>query len=116
MSHSVHTSRRDGRPGRVAVAGLVLLTVGILSTTGVFAALSARSTGSEAVSSGTLNLQLSADTGAGFSNFTSKMAPGDTDNVYVNLTNTGSLATAKGMSLWIRCCASLGALERISGR
>jgi hypothetical protein len=29
------------------------------------------------------------------------MAPGDSDNVYVNLNNTGSLATAAGMTLWV---------------
>ncbi len=29
------------------------------------------------------------------------MAPGDTDNVYVNLSNTGTLATAAGMTLWV---------------
>jgi hypothetical protein len=39
--------------------------------------------------------------GAGFSNFTPKMAPGDTDNVYVNLNNTGTLASAAGMTLWV---------------
>ena len=27
------------------------------------------------------------------------MAPGDTDNVYVNLNNTGTLASAAGMTL-----------------
>ena len=60
-----------------------------------------RPPGAEAVTSGTLNLTLSADVGAGFSNFTGKMAPGDTDNVYVDLNNTGTLATAAGMTLWV---------------
>ena len=47
-----------------------------------------------------LNLTLTADVGVeGFSNFTGKMAPGDTDNVYVNLNNTGTLASAAGMTL-----------------
>ena len=66
---------------------------------GVYAGLSVTATGAEAVSSGSLNLTLSADVGVGFSNFTGKMAPGDTDNVYVNLNNTGSLASAAGMTL-----------------
>jgi hypothetical protein len=46
-------------------------------------------------------LTLSPDVGAGFSNFTGKMAPGDTDNVYVDLNNTGSLASAAGMTLGV---------------
>jgi hypothetical protein len=75
--------------------------VGLLTTAGVYAALSGVATGSEAVTSGTLNLTLSADVGAGFSNFTGKMAPGDTDNVYVDLNNTGTLTTAAGMTLWV---------------
>jgi len=101
MSPSLHSSRHNGRPVRAAVIGLVFLILALLVTPGVYAALSARSTGTETVSSGTLDLALSADTGAGFSAFTSKMAPGDTDNVYVNLTNTGTLASAKGMRLWV---------------
>jgi Camelysin metallo-endopeptidase len=101
MSHSVHASRQSGRPVRATVVGLALLALAVVITPGVYAALSARSTGTETVSSGTLDLALSADTGVGFSAFTSKMAPGDTDNVYVNLTNTGTLASAAGMRLWV---------------
>ena len=81
--------------------GLLLLTFGLLTTSGVYASLSAQATGTETVTSGTLNLALSADTGAGFSAFAAKMAPGDTDNIYVNLTNTGTLSTAAGMRLWV---------------
>ncbi len=101
MSPSLHSSRHEGRPVRATVVGLVLLIVAIVVTPGVYAALSAQSTGTETVSSGTLDLALSADTGAGFSAFTSKMAPGDTDNVYVDITNTGTLASAAGMRLWV---------------
>jgi hypothetical protein len=75
------------------------MAVGLLATAGVYAALSGVATGAEAVTSGTLNLTLSAD--VGFSNFVPKMAPGDTDNVYVDLNNTGTLATAAGMTLWV---------------
>ena len=75
-------------------------SVGLLATAGVYAGLSATATGAESVTSGTLNLTLTNDTGSvGFSNFTPKMAPGDTDNVYVNLNNTGTLASAAGMTL-----------------
>jgi hypothetical protein len=83
------------------VLGLLLSALGLLTVSGVYSSLSARSTGAESVSSGTLDLALSADTGVGFSAFAAKMAPGDTDNVYVNLTNTGTLATAAGMRLWV---------------
>ena len=37
----------------------------------------------------------------GFSAFVGKMAPGDLHNVYVNLSNTGSLGTVAGMRLWV---------------
>src|SRR5664279_1349185 len=101
MSQHRHTRMKAGRHGRAVVAGLFAMSVGLLTTAGVYAALSGVATGSEAVTSGTLNLTLSADVGAGFSSFTGKMAPGDTDNVYVNLNNTGTLASAAGMTLWV---------------
>jgi hypothetical protein len=81
------------------VSGLVLASVGLLGGAGVYAGLSATATGAESVSSGTLDLTLSKDVGVGFSNFTGKMAPGDTDNVFVDLNNTGTLASAAGMTL-----------------
>ncbi len=101
MSEHRHTRTKAGRHGKAAVAGLFAMSVGLLTTAGVYAALSGVATGSEAVTSGTLNLTLSPDVGTGFSNFVGVMAPGDTDNVYVNLNNTGSLATAAGMTLWV---------------
>ena len=99
MSTHSHTEKEERRYGKIAVAGLLAASVGLLATAGVYAGLSATATGAESVSSGTLNLTLTPDVGAGFSNFTAKMAPGDTDNVYVNLNNTGSLASAAGMTL-----------------
>jgi hypothetical protein len=96
-----HTRIKARRHGRAVFAGLFAVSVGLLTTAGVYAALSGVATGSEAVTSGTLNLTLSADVGAGFSNFTGKMAPGDTDYVYVDLNNTGTLTTAAGMTLWV---------------
>jgi hypothetical protein len=99
MSSHTHTEKQERRYGKIAVAGLLTASVGLLATAGVYAGLSATATGAESVSSGTLNLTLSPDVGAGFSNFTAKMAPGDTNNVYVNLNNTGTLASAAGMTL-----------------
>jgi hypothetical protein len=72
-----------------------------VATTGVYAALSAQAVATDSVSSGTLNLVQAADVGVGFSAFLGKMAPGDQHNVYVNLSNTGSLASVAGMRLWI---------------
>lgn len=102
MSRNLHSPKKGARRHRRAVvAGIFAMAVGLLATAGVYAALSGVATGAEAVTSGTLNLTLSADVGAGFSNFVPKMAPGDTDNVYVDLNNTGTLATAAGMTLWV---------------
>src|SRR5664280_2148148 len=101
MSLHTRTRSKPRRNGKAMVAGLFAASVGLLTTAGVYAALSGVATGSEAVTSGTLNLTLSADVGAGFSSFVGKMAPGDTDNVYVNLNNTGTLASAAGMTLWV---------------
>ena len=99
MSEYSHNEKKERRYGKIAVAGLLVTSVGLLATAGVYAGLSATATGTESVSSGTLNLTLTPDVGAGFSNFLAKMAPGDTNNVYVNLNNTGTLASAAGMTL-----------------
>jgi spore coat-associated protein N len=102
MSPHRHTTKSESRRhGRAVFAGVFAVSVGLLTAAGVYAALSGVATGSEAVTSGTLNLTLSADVGVGFSNFVGKMAPGDTDNVYVNVNNTGTLASAAGMTLWV---------------
>jgi len=101
MTAGLHTRRVRRRPVPLVLAGLTLLVVSLLQTGGVYAALSGRANASESVSSGALDLRIGADVGAGFSAFAPKMAPGDTDNVYVNLTNTGTLATAAGMRLWV---------------
>jgi len=100
--HNHTASDKEERSyGKIAVAGLLTLSVGLLAAAGVYAGLSATATGAESVTSGSLDLTLSPDVGAGFSNFTGKMAPGDTDNVYVDLNNTGSLASAAGMTLGV---------------
>jgi len=100
MSEYSHTEEKERRYGKIAVAGLLTASVGLLATAGVYAGLSATATGAESVTSGTFNLLVGADApSAGFTNFTGKMAPGDTDNVYVNLKNTGTLDSAAGMTL-----------------
>jgi hypothetical protein len=101
MSHHRHARARKKRRARTVVTGAFLASIGLLTTAGVYAGLSGVATGSESVSSGTLNLTLSADVGAGFSNFVPRMSPGDTDNVFVDLKNTGTLASAAGMTLWV---------------
>jgi len=54
------------------------------------------------VTSGTLDLALSArDEGSGFGNTFPILAPGDVDNLYVTVTNSGMLASAAGMTLWV---------------
>lgn len=79
----------------VLVGGALALTFG-----GAFATLTANATGTQSVSSGTLQLTLSNDTGSqGFSGAVPPMAPGDVYNIYVDLNNTGTLSSAAGMTL-----------------
>ncbi len=100
MTNHRHTALRERRYGKIAVAGLLTASIGLLASAGVYAGLSATATGAESVTSGTFNLTLTHDTGSlGFSAFTPVMAPGDTDNVYVNMNNTGTLASTAGMTL-----------------
>lgn len=77
--------------------------IGVLSLTGagVYAGLTATATGTQNVTSGTLSLTLSATApSGGFGQAISNMAPGDQDNVYVKLTNGGTLA-ATGLTLGV---------------
>lgn len=115
MNQHRHTKPKERRHGRAVAAGLFAVSVGLLATAGVYAALTGAATGTESVSSGTLNLTLTPDVGTGFSNFTGKMAPGDINNVYVNLNNTGSLASAAGMTLAV-AGAPANADRRVSAR
>src|SRR5271169_1869958 len=96
-----HAQKQTHRTRRF-LAAVFALAVALLTAAAVYAGLTAQSTGTEQVSSGTLNLTLSADTSSvGFSNFAGKMAPGDVDNVAVDLNNTGTLASLAGMTLWV---------------
>lgn len=91
-------ARRLG--GRRIVAAAFGASVLTLTGAGVYAALNAAATGTSAITSGTLLLTLTADgTSAGLPETITAMAPGDIYNVYVNLNNTGTLASAAGMTL-----------------
>ncbi|MEU4745105.1 TasA family protein [Actinosynnema sp. NPDC023658] len=85
-----HNRRRPAwRPvALAAVGGSVLVAMGV----GVWATLTATAANvtPEQISSGTLKLAL-GNNGAGFSQSITNLAPGDTANRYVTLTNGGSL-------------------------
>ncbi|MGN6473474.1 MAG: TasA family protein [Mycobacteriales bacterium] len=107
-----HSARHGGasprrrtawRPLAVAVSGgALLMTAGF----GVWAGLDATAFNAspQSVASGTLSLTL-ADNGAGFTSAISNMAPGDTVNRYVNLTNGGSL-DAQGLTFKVTATGS----------
>jgi hypothetical protein len=102
MSTRHDEDHKRGRT-RTVLASVFALAVALFTAAAVYAGLTAQATGTETVSSGTLNLTLTpGDQGAGFpSTFAALMAPGDVDNVYVNLNNTGTLDSAAGMTLWV---------------
>lgn len=80
--------RAAWRPIAVAVVG-----AGIVAGTGfgVWASLNATASGTaQSIASGTLKLTMAAN-GAGFNQAISNVAPGDTVNRYVDLTNSGTL-------------------------
>ena len=78
--------KRAWRPlAAAAAAGSVLVITGF----GVWASLNATATGVTSVNSGTLKLVM-ADNGVGFTQNLSNMAPGDSVNRFVSLTNTGT--------------------------
>src|SRR5579862_4287996 len=92
-------TKRPGVARHLLAAGFAVSVIAATSA-GVYAGLSATATGTSAVSSGTLLMTLTADgTSAGLPETISGMAPGDVYNVYVNLNNTGTLASAAGMTL-----------------
>lgn len=91
-------SRRNGV--RIALAAAFSTAVLGLVGAGVFAGLSATATGTQSVSGGTLSLIVTPDVGAGFGQSYSNVAPGDTMNSYVVLTNGSSLA-AQAMTLQV---------------
>lgn len=84
-----------------AAAGSVLLITGF----GVYATLNATATGATKVDAGTLKLTL-ADAGAGFTQDISKIAPTDSVNRFVTLTNSGNL---EGKALNVSIASTAGA-------
>jgi hypothetical protein len=77
------------------VGGALALTFG-----GAFATLTANATGTSSITAGTLLLNLVKDGSSnGLPETITNMAPGDVYNVYIDLTNTGTLASAAGMTL-----------------
>ncbi|MBK1784606.1 TasA family protein [Prauserella cavernicola] len=85
-----------------AVAGSVLVAMGI----GVWATLSATAANvtPQQISSGTLKLTM-AGNGAGFDQAVSNLAPGDTVNRYLDLTNGGTL-DAQALTLQVAATGS----------
>ena len=85
------STKRNARTLAAASFGVGALA---LTGAGVYAALTAEAfnTTAESVSSGTLKLTMAASTGAAsLSTTVSNLAPGDIDNRFVTLTNSGSL-------------------------
>ena len=91
--------RTDRGRNRTLIAALFGLGALALTGAGVYAGLNAVATGTEAVSSGTLKLELGNGAGStGFGQSYSDLAPGDTINTNVNVTDTGTIA-ARNMVL-----------------
>jgi hypothetical protein len=93
-------AQRPKRNTRKILAACFVLSALSLTGAGAYAALSATATGTSAVTTGTLLMTLTHDgTSGGLPETITGMAPGDVYNVYVNLNNTGTLASAAGMTL-----------------
>lgn len=83
------------------IAGVFGLGVLSLTGAGVYAGLTATATGTQTVTSGSLSLTLlPTSPSGGFGQTISNMAPGDQNNIYVKLTNGGTLA-ATGLTLGV---------------
>jgi hypothetical protein len=97
-----HAKRKGEHRTQTLLAAVFALAVALFTASAVYAGLQAQASGTESVQSGTLALALNpGDQGSGFGNTVPIMAPGDVDNIYINLTNTGTLASAAGMTLWV---------------
>jgi len=90
-------------PWRIAMAaGFGTAVLGLVGA-GIYAGLQAQATGTETISTGELSLTLTAASpSAGFgTTFAPLMAPGDTDNIAVNLNNNGTLNAASPVTLGV---------------
>lgn len=84
---------------RVAAGAVIAGSVLIITGTNILAGLNATATATQNDSAGTLSLTTS-NNGVGFSQAITNLAPGDTVNRYVTLTNGGSLdAQALGLAI-----------------
>jgi hypothetical protein len=100
FKHGRHSQSKRPNHTRRALAAGFAVSVLLLTGAGVYAALTATATGTSAVTSGTLLMTLTADgPSTGLPETVTAMAPGDVYNVYVNVNNTGTLASAAGMTL-----------------
>ena len=80
--------------GRTLAAAAFALAGLSLTGAGVYAGLIANTTNTQSVSTGHVSLTLAADGAySGFSTAITAMAPGDTQNRYVTLTNGSTIAT-----------------------
>jgi predicted ribosomally synthesized peptide with SipW-like signal peptide len=88
---------------RVRNTLLALIAIGAAAsaaTGGTFASFNAKATGQSTITAGSLLMTLGKDGASnGLPETITAMAPGDVYNVYVLLTNTGTLASAAGMTL-----------------
>lgn len=85
----------ENSPHRTRTLVAASFGVGVLALTGagVYAGLQADATGAQTVSSGTLKLvQTAAGTSSGFGQTFSDLAPGDARSIYVDVTDTGTVA------------------------
>jgi hypothetical protein len=84
---------------RLLATGFAASVLG-LTGAGVYAGLTASATGTSVVTSGTLLMTLGHDgTSTGLPETITAMAPSDVYNVYPTLNNTGTLASAAGVTL-----------------
>jgi len=101
--HPQQEQKKDGgRRRRSLLAAAFALAVALFTASAVYAGLTADATGTEQIQSGVLSLVVAPDApSAGFSNFVAPMAPGDEDNVFVNVVNNGTLANAGPITLTV---------------
>lgn len=98
---------------RLALLGVIGTSLIVITGAGSFAGLNATASATHTTTSGNLSLTLS-NNGTGFSQSVSNMAPGDTVNRYVTLTNDGSLS-AKNLSLKISSSGTATLITNGSG-
>ena len=98
---------------RLALLGIIGTSLLVISGAGSFAGLNATASASHTTASGNLSVSLS-NNGNGFSQTVSNMAPGDTVNRYVTLTNDGTL-NAKSLSLKITSSGTATLITNGSG-